>query len=86
MCRYCKGDLWDADLLPATVQRGTFFQIRYPFGERFAPERQLGRLKQFTTYYAAPFTFGHHLAATIQTSKTLEQAKQRAADFFARCV
>lgn len=63
-----------------------FFKFVILLEQRFAPERQLGRLKQFTTYYAAPFTFGHHLAATIQTSKTLEQAKQRAADFFARCV
>ena len=53
---------------------------------RFAPERQLGRLKQFTAYYAAPFTFGHHLAALIQSSSTIDQAKERAADFFARNV
>ncbi len=54
--------------------------------QRFAPERQLGRLKQFTTYYAAPFTFGHHLASSIQSSTTIDQAKRRAADFFARNV
>ncbi|MGB3212627.1 MAG: tRNA-dihydrouridine synthase family protein [Desulforhopalus sp.] len=52
--------------------------------QRFAPERRLGRLKQFTRYYAAPFQFGHHLAAAVQSSVSLEQARQRAADFFAQ--
>lgn len=50
--------------------------------ERFAPERRLGRLKQFTRYFAAPFTFGHCLASAVQSSQTIEQAKERAADFF----
>ncbi len=51
--------------------------------QRFAPERQLGRLKQFTRYYAASFQFGHHLAASIQNSESIEQARRRAAVFFA---
>jgi tRNA-dihydrouridine synthase len=61
-----------------------FFKFVNLLERRFAPERRLGRLKQFTTYYAAPFTFGHHLAVSIQSSTTLEQAKQRAIDFFSR--
>jgi nifR3 family TIM-barrel protein len=51
--------------------------------QRFAPERRLGRLKQFTRYYAASFQFGHHLAASIQNSDSIEQARGRAAVFFA---
>jgi tRNA-dihydrouridine synthase B len=52
--------------------------------ERFAPERRLGRLKQFTRYFASTFQFGHHLASSIQNSNSVEEARQRAADFFAR--
>jgi len=49
---------------------------------RFREERRLGRLKQFTHYYAQEFQFGHHLAKTIQTSSTMEQAVERARLFF----
>ncbi len=50
--------------------------------QRFAPERRLGRLKQFTRYFAASYPFGHHFAASIQNSTTLDEARQRAAAFF----
>lgn len=63
-----------------------FFKFVSLLEDRFAPERQLGRLKQFTTYFAAPFTFGHHFAASIQSSATIDQAKQRATEFFAQNV
>jgi tRNA-dihydrouridine synthase B len=63
-----------------------FFRFVNLLEQRFAPERRLGRLKQFATFYAAPFAFGHHLAASIQSSSTIEQAKQRAEDFFTRNV
>ncbi len=51
---------------------------------RFAPERRLGRLKQFTRYFAASFQFGHHFAASIQNSGNMEQARRRAGRFFAQ--
>jgi tRNA-dihydrouridine synthase B len=54
--------------------------------QRFAPERRLGRLKQFTRYFAASFQFGHHLAASIQNSDCIEQARRRATVFFERSV
>jgi tRNA-dihydrouridine synthase len=50
--------------------------------ERFRPERRLGRLKQFTHYYGQNFTFGHHLAIAVQTSSSVEQAVERAQQFF----
>ena len=72
--------------VPTNSQRRSDEEIYFKFvsllENRFAPERRLGRLKQFTTYYAAPFTFGHHLAAAVQSSTTIDQAKQRSADFF----
>jgi tRNA-dihydrouridine synthase B len=52
--------------------------------ERFAPERRLGRLKQFTHYFAAGFPFGHHLTAAVQGSVTLAEAVDRAGLFFER--
>jgi tRNA-dihydrouridine synthase len=52
--------------------------------ERFRPERRLGRLKQFTHYYGQNFTFGHHLAIAVQTSGTVDQAVERAHQFFLR--
>jgi tRNA-dihydrouridine synthase B len=48
----------------------------------FRPERRLGRLKEFTHYFAGNYKFGHQLASTIQNSKTVEEARQRAAVFF----
>lgn len=52
--------------------------------ERFRPERRLGRLKQFTHYYGQNFIFGHHLAISVQTSASVEQAVERAHQFFSR--
>jgi nifR3 family TIM-barrel protein len=50
--------------------------------DRFAEEKRLGRLKQFTHYFARTYTFGHHLASAVQTSTSLEQATERAEIFF----
>ncbi len=51
--------------------------------ERFPSERRLGRLKEFTHYFAKNYFFGHHLAAKVQSSQTVEEAWSRAHDFFA---
>lgn len=51
--------------------------------QQFSPERRLGRLKQFTHYYASSFSFGHHFVTAIQTSTSMPQASSRAKDFFA---
>lgn len=50
--------------------------------QRFAPERRLGRLKEFTHYFAKNYFFGHHLAAQVQSSQDLEEAWARALQFF----
>ena len=49
---------------------------------RFAPERQLGRLKEFTHYFAKNYAFGHHLASSVQASSTFQEACERARSFF----
>jgi len=51
---------------------------------RFSKEKRLGRLKQFTHYFAGSFQFGHYLASSVQTSNTLEQALERADQFFTK--
>ncbi len=50
--------------------------------ERFAPERRLGRLKQFTHYFAANYAFGHQFSSRIQNCKTMQEATDSAIDFF----
>ncbi|MBU0675765.1 MAG: tRNA-dihydrouridine synthase family protein [Proteobacteria bacterium] len=51
--------------------------------EHFRPERRLGRLKEFTHYFAQNFKFGHHLATRIQSTPNLSEARTRAEAFFA---
>jgi len=51
---------------------------------RFRPERRLGRLKEFTHYFALNYAFGHHLAMSVQKSKNSALAWQQAADFFTK--
>ena len=50
--------------------------------QRFRPERRLGRMKEFTHYFARNYFFGHHLAAGVQSSRTLVEAWDRAQSFF----
>jgi tRNA-dihydrouridine synthase B len=50
--------------------------------ERFQPDRRLGRLKEFTHYFAKNYFFGHHLAAKVQASCSLEEAWRQAVAFF----
>lgn len=59
-----------------------YFRFASLLQQRFRPERQLGRLKQFTHYYARSYSFGHQLASAIQNSTTMEEALERATMFF----
>ena len=49
---------------------------------RFTVERRLGRLKQFTHYFARSYKYGHRLARDVQSSPTMEVALERATAFF----
>ena len=51
--------------------------------ELFRPEYRLGRLKEFTHYFARNYQFGHLLASRVQSSATVEEARERAEIFFA---
>jgi tRNA-dihydrouridine synthase len=59
-----------------------FFRFVELLEARFRVERRLGRLKQFTHYFARSFTFGHQLASSVQTSNNMEEAVERAGLFF----
>jgi len=48
----------------------------------FRPERRLGRLKEFTHYFARNYTFGHYLASAVQASASINEARARAVEFF----
>ncbi len=50
--------------------------------EHFRPEYRLGRLKQFTHYFAQNYKFGHHLASRVQSSSSVDEARERSAFFF----
>ena len=52
--------------------------------ESFLPERRLGRLKEFTHYFAKNYPFGHSLASAVQSSSSLAEARERACAFFAK--
>jgi len=48
----------------------------------YRPIYRLGRLKAFTHYFARNYKFGHSLACKIQTSSSMEEARERAWQFF----
>jgi len=51
---------------------------------RFLPERRLGRLKEFSHYFALNYSFGHHLAMAVQRSQSMIEAWDAAVAFFQR--
>ena len=61
------------------VMYGLFIDL---LAERFRPEHRLARLKQFTHYFSQNYKFGHHLASRIQSSSSLDEARERADIFF----
>jgi tRNA-dihydrouridine synthase B len=52
--------------------------------EDFAPAVALRRLKMFTKYFAANFVFGHQFHVQVSNATSLDEASNRANDFFAR--
>ncbi len=50
--------------------------------ELYRPEYRLGRLKEFTHYFARNYKFGHLLASRVQSSANVDEAWERAGIFF----
>ena len=49
--------------------------------EDFPPEKAIGRIKEFSTYYARNFFFGHELYSAVQGAKSLEEIFKSAMAF-----
>ena len=49
----------------------------------YRPVYHLGRLKEFTHYFARNYKFGHSLACKVQSSSSMDEAMERAGKFFA---
>jgi nifR3 family TIM-barrel protein len=50
----------------------------------YRPIYHLGRLKAFTHYFARNYEFGHSLACKVQSSRSMDEAMERAGAFFAK--
>lgn len=59
-----------------------YLHVARALARYFPPERRLGRLKEFTRYFARNYTFGHYLSSGVQASATFAEACARAEDFF----
>jgi tRNA-dihydrouridine synthase B len=49
--------------------------------EDFRPEKAIGRLKEFTAYFARNFIYGHELFRKVQSAPDLETVKKKAVEF-----
>ncbi len=49
---------------------------------RFPVDRQLGRLKEFTHYFAGNYPFGNRLAMAVQRASSMDEAMEAAVKFF----
>ena len=63
-------------------KRDVYLQFIRFVESRFPQDKRLGRLKQFTRYYAGSFVFGHQFASRVQSSETVSEVKERAEQFF----
>lgn len=75
-------EVYNCDIQLKYDVASVYFRFVELLEERFLPERQLGRLKQFSHYYAGNFPFGHHLAMGVQNSNSLVEAVAVAEKFF----
>jgi tRNA-dihydrouridine synthase B len=76
-------DLFGCEIAEPTVSLpvvyGNYIDL---LNQLFRPEYRLGRLKEFTHYFARNYQFGHHLASKVQTSNSMDEARERAYVFF----
>ena len=76
-------EVYGLDLPAAKISLPLVYQdFAVALTRRFSPERRLGRLKEFSHYFARNYFFGHHLASGVQGSQTMAAAWERAVRFF----
>ena len=66
---------------PAVDYRDIWRRYYTYVNEDFPPEKAIGRIKEFTTYFARNFFFGHDLYRAVLSSPTLDTARERAEAF-----
>ena len=59
-----------------------FFRFYRYLEKLFPPERQIGRLKEFTHYFSQNYAFGNRLAMSVQRCKDMNEARTVAMEFF----
>jgi tRNA-dihydrouridine synthase len=78
-------EVYGLEVAPLALSRpAVYFRFVANLAENFVPERRLGRLKEFTHYFAKNYPFGLRLAAAVQSSDSMDQASARAQAFFAK--
>ena len=76
-------DLYDCKIVEPTVSLPSVYDnFLNLVNELFRPERRLGRLKEFTHYFAKNYKFGHQLGSRVQSSSSMDEARERAGMFF----
>lgn len=78
-------EVYGCAVAPVSLSRPeVYFRFVANLAENFPLERRLGRLKEFSHYFARNYPFGLRLASAVQSSDSMEQAMERAHAFFAK--
>ncbi|OGW35548.1 MAG: dihydrouridine synthase [Nitrospirae bacterium GWC2_56_14] len=75
-------DVYGCDIAPPTVSLPMVYGSFLDHLELYRLEYRLGRLKEFTHYFARNYQFGHLLASRVQSSASVDEARERAGIFF----
>ncbi len=76
--------VYGVDILEPTVSLPDLYTAFIDaLNEDYRPIYHLGRLKAFTHYFAGNYKFGHSLASKVQSSRSMDEARERAGAFFA---
>lgn len=75
-------EVYGRDIAEPTVSLPGIYGDFIEHLELFRPPYRLGRLKEFTHYFARNYQFGHLLASRVQSSQSVDEARERAGMFF----
>ncbi len=78
-------EVYGVDIPPAEVFRPAIYRrFATLLEESFTPDKLLGRLVEFNSYFVKSYPFGHTLEMNVQNAKTYEEALAAAEKFFIR--
>lgn len=78
-------DIYGSDIASPTVSLPVVYGSFIDHLELYRTEYRLGRLKEFTHYFARNYQFGHLLASRVQSSASVDEVRERAGIFFETC-